>query len=468
MPDQTLDAMKRRAEAANKTARKPDEVLADYARDQRDAASQRAAALLEKADVQRRSLSPAETGQVEDALAAVERWDQRHRTHEARVTASVTRASVLREPLTYEPDSTTSWFKDQWSSRMGDQKAAERLERHGREMEVEQRAREAKARSETRSRGDAYEFRVNPDRPAGFGGSLSPPAWLISKYSLAPRPARILADLVIRYPLPSGAQSVNVPRVVTGDVAQPVNDLVANPNADLTDAVASSGVVTITGHADVSIQALEQSPAGAHLDDVLFADLTAAADAELERQLIAGTGVNGQLLGVQNVTGINSISYTGSFSATGLYPKLGEAFGAVSDNRRVAPECWCFRGGRWAALATGEDEQKRPLATPIDVQSSATVTTNPVGVLLGLPVYLSEGISSTQGTAANQDTVLAVRPSDYLLFESEPHAAVFDEVLSGTMSARIRLHLYVAFIGNRLPSSVSVISGSAMATVTNE
>ena len=453
----------------------PDETLGTFARIQRDRCAQQAAELITKAERENRSLLPSERADLEDYLADGERWAFRYEDHTKRAESSRVRASVVREPLTYRLDANPSFFRDVYTSKTyGDEGAKGRLERHNRELASEFQARDNKRESERRNRGDTteYEVRANPSRVAGQGGSFAPPLWLIDLFATAPRPERVISDLATQSYLPAGCQSVNLPRISTGTVTQANDDDSPVPGRDFTDAAVSSKVVTIAGIVDVSMQLLEQSPlGGAHLDRVLFKDLSSAYDAELERQVTVGGGENlNELLGILNVSEIGNIEYTSaSPKAVEMYPKLGEVFGYVSDHRKLRAEAWIMRGGRWAWLATGEDEQKRPLAVPIDVQSP-TPPLGPIGTLLGnTPVYLSESIPVNLGTGKNQDAVLALRPSDFYLWETrQPTLDVFTEVLSGSLEARLRLYDYSAFIGNRYPTGIAALTGIGLKVAENE
>jgi HK97 family phage major capsid protein len=456
----------------------PAERVAEHARNKRDSFVERAASLLNTAETAQRKVRPDEEAVIDSALREAEVWAGRYTDHNMRAESQRTRMRVVREPLTYRSAAEGgefSFFRDAWQVRMGDTAAGARLERHQREAEVEMRAMRTKREGEQRERGDSigveYETRATPSRTIGQGGNFSPPIYLVSMFAEAPRPDRVLADLVTGLTLPTGVQSVNIPRVLTpGTEASTVADAAAVADHDFTDALASSEVVTIAGNADVALQLLEQSgPGTAHLDQVLFTDLTSAYDAQLESQLTNGKGIGKELLGVLNVEGHNEIAYTsGSPTGVGIFKPLGETFGSVSNTRKLRAEVWLMRGGRWAWLATSEDEQKRPLAPPIDVQSP-TAPFGPVGTLLGnTGVHLSESLPSTLGAGGNQDVIIATRPSDMFLWESEPYMSVFSEVLSGTMEARIQLRGYAAFIPHRFPQSIAVLGGTGMVVQANE
>jgi hypothetical protein len=67
-------------------------------------------------------------------------------------------------------------------------------------------------------------------------------------------------------------------------------------------------------------------------------------------------------------------------------------------------------------------------------------------------------------TGSNEDRVLVTRAADHLLLEGEPRLTVSVDPGSGSLTTRIRLHRYVAFIGGRVPSATGVLNGTGLAT----
>ena len=78
-----------------------------------------------------------------------------------------------------------------------------------------------------------------------------------------------------------------------------------------------------------------------------------------------------------------------------------------------------------------------------------------VGRILGKPVY-ENGAIPAGGTSA--DVIVALRPSDLWLYESEPKFAIEQGVTSGTLSVRLQLRRYVSF-QIPYPSAVTVVTG---------
>jgi hypothetical protein len=81
--------------------------------------------------------------------------------------------------------------------------------------------------------------------------------------------------------------------------------------------------------------------------------------------------------------------------------------------------------------------------------------------LLAYPVETDDAIPTNIG-GTGQDIIIACRPSDWLILESERHVQVMPEVLSGTLEVRLQLRRYVAAL-LRQPTSVAYLTGTGLA-----
>ena len=91
------------------------------------------------------------------------------------------------------------------------------------------------------------------------------------------------------------------------------------------DTLLTVNVDTVAGQQDVSRQAFERGgQPGFSLENIIFGDLVAAYYGELDRLLFEGSGSSGQPLGIRNVSGINTVTYTDAS------PTVAEAFPKVS------------------------------------------------------------------------------------------------------------------------------------------
>lgn len=393
-----------------------------------------------------------------------------------------TASAQVNEPLTYQRGGPNSYFLDLARAQLrSDSGAAERLQRHAAELRVEMPAREKRreeiARRELRGIGDlpdshresVFEKRVNPNRTDGQGGYFVPPLWLIDDYVDLPRFGRPTANLCRNMTLPGGTDSINMPKVATGTATGvQTADAQSVTSTDMTDSTVSAPVRTIAGQQDVAIQLLDQSPVG--FDEIVFADLIADYNQRVDLQVLTGTGSNGQVTGILNVGSINSITYTDADpTLPELYPPLAKAASKVYTGRKMPATAAVLLPSIWYWATAQLDTANRPLIVPPQVATNPAAsqggmgTEGPVGMLsLGLPAVLDGNLPSNLGTGTNESRVIVARFPDLYLWEGSMRTRVLQEVLSGTLQVRFQVYNYVAFMGNRRPEAISVISGTGV------
>lgn len=359
--------------------------------------------------------------------------------------SALPRVEVKREELTYEYGNGRSFFVDLVRSNRGDRVALERLGRHQREVDVETRA---------------------PNTTLLTGGEFAPPLWAIDKFQTSARGGRTLGDLVTNLRLPPGVSSIHIPKLTTGGdaiIQAGQGEAATQVDEVTTDAGANGNVVTIAGDVDASMQLLDLVPPPGY-DGIVYRDLSLAYNQTLEKQMLSGTGANGQLTGITNVAGIVTVSGAGvsttqNTMVTNLWTLLGQAAAIVGTLRQLPPTHMIMSPRRYYAIASALDTQNRPLASPgqgphpndMPVAGGA----QPTGPLIGIPCYLSGAIIGA--TATNTDYVIVARVSDMLLYESDPKFAVNVNPLGGTLQARLQLRRYVAFL-NFKAASISVVT----------
>ncbi len=384
---------------------------------------------------------------------------------------------VRSEPFTYErrgPNARHSYLQDIFLAKRGDARAAGRLEKHEGEMRVEAERMERRARLT-----DEVEYRVDPNRLSGTGGSFAVPLWANEFFATAARPKRVLAGMIPSFDLPDGVGSVNLPRIVAGTEAGTQGDDAAMPNKDMTDAAVSSVAMVVDGISDCALQDLEQSPQGAHFDHAVLKDLGEAADGKLEERLFTGLGSSQQqITGILNLpTGAGAVSVVTYTSASPkgyeIFGELGKVGAQLGDARNLPPECWLMRTARWCALGSSEDLEDLPLAVPghqalppvpYTFDEARPAAAPPI---LGFPTYLDDAIPATLGAGANQDGIVCIRPTDHMLFESTTRTAIQAEVLSATMEVRFTLHRYAAVLW-RYPTGIAYLTGTGLVVQSEE
>ena len=439
-------------------------------------------------------------GEIKDIDTRIAELDEQIRADEA---AEETRkrydikpeVEVRSEPLTYQDGSGHSYFLDlarmQLNRGDGDggvAAAAARLQRHGAEMDVEfpkrERARQKAAtldrdaldrdlRRSSAGRTSIFEKRVNPNRTDGQGGYFVPPLWLIDDYIDLPRFGRPFANSVRNLTLPSGTDSINVPKVATGTaVGVQTADAAAVTSQDLTDTYVTASVRTLAGQQDIAIQLLDQSPAG--FDEIVFTDLIADYNQKLDTQCWNGTGANGQLKGVLNVSGINAITWTDATpTLPEMYLPMMQALSQSATKRKMMPSAVFLTPQRWFWMASQLDSQNRPFIlpetnapfNPLALQTGGDVE-GPVGRVLNFPLLADGNIPQNLGAGTNEDRVATMRTSDLFLWEGSMRSRVLQEVLSGTLQVRLQVYNYAAFMPDRRPETISVISGTGLVAPT--
>ena len=355
-------------------------------------------------------------------------------------TAELDAKRNVGEPLVYQRKDEHSYFMDRALMVRGDVEAAERLERHSRQME----------------------YRVTPNLEAGHGLEFTVPAWINELFATAPRPGEVIQRLVREagneFVMPQGVSSIALPRITTGTEANDQTPNFPTDNQDVVTKEVKAQALVYSGESDWSIQAMEQSPQGAYLDSVIFKDLSASLDANLEIDLVSGRGETlNEALGLLNITGINAITATGAVEAKVAFPKIGEAMAAVGVERKMPPDAWLMTSARLAWLATAADTEQRPMILTDNVGDSW-----PVASMSGIPVYLDDAITRVGGANKNEEPVFAVRSNDFILWHSPITTAVFEEVLSGSLGVRFLLRRTTASMLHRYPSGISAVTGTAM------
>ena len=452
----------------------------------------------------------ARIGQLEDeeARRAKLAASERHGDGDGDGGGNGPRFTVTSEPQIYGRGSRNSYFLDLARYQLRHEQApaaAERLNRHAQELDVELPKRDARRRARADaglrsldeeyarefrrdpaaasffracgasgpgarqdSNGDA-ELRVNPNRADGQGGYFVPPLWLVDEYIPYLRNGRPFANSVRNMDLPPGTDSVNIPKVNTGSTVDVQTDGGNVSSTDITDTFVSAPVRTLAGQQDIAMQLLDQSPI--NFDQVLFPDLLADYARKVDQQCFTGTGVNGQMKGIDNVSNTNAVTFTsGSPTAILLYPILGQALSQLLRNRKMADGVQLFfQGTRWFWLATQLDGSSRPFIVPTAQgpfnamgQGDGMPQQGPVGNILWTPTQVDLNITTTDGAGTNQDRIYASRVDDLYLFEGAMRTRALQEVLSGTLQVRFQAFNYIAFMADRYPVSTSIITGTGL------
>jgi HK97 family phage major capsid protein len=332
-----------------------------------------------------------------------------------------------------------------------------------------------------------FERRVNPSRTDGQGGYFVPPLWLVDQYIKGLRAGRVAADLCRQMDLPQGTDSINIPKIATGTTtAVQTADGAAVSSTDFTDTVVTAPVRTIAGQQDVALQLVEQSP-GQIVDQAILEDLTADYNMQVDRQVLTGTGANGQITGllpVSNWSGANTVTWTSaspvgqSFNAA-LNASASKASYNRYDLSALASVVHPRRGFWYGSTLDGSSGTSgRPLVNPRDSaynvvaigESRLPAEGRIAGTSLGYGIYIDGNmpiVATAAGavTGGTNDLALTAHWDDLWLFEGQLRTRVLGEVLSGTLQVRFQVYSYVAFLA-RYGQSISVVLGTGLAAPT--
>jgi len=362
----------------------------------------------------------------------------------------VPNVQVLREEPVYREDDAmtgqTSFFRDTYAARRGDWAAAERLHRNNSAMGLDQRALST---------------------TAGAGGQFAPPAWLVADWIKLARPARVTADLLTKYALPYGVSSINLPGVATGttEAVQATQNTNVS-NTDMTTTSVTSGITSIAGQQIVSQQMLDQS--GIPFDQIILGDLAADYAKQLDAQVVAGSGVSGQLKGLTTSGMGTAVTWTqaspvvaAAAVATSFQAQVTKVAAAIANTRYAPATHLVMSPERWGWITEAVDTNGRPLVPPassggtLNAFGSAGEPTaqGMAGTFAGLPVYVDPALT----VASGNEFALIMRAADVWLWESELFVQSFDAPYAVSLGVLFRAHAYSALV-NRYTASVQAMT----------
>lgn len=328
--------------------------------------------------------------------------------------------------------------------------AVDRIERHMREVTLEQR-----------------------DIASGALNGLIPPQYILDQAAQLARSGSPFANIVPTFNLPDSGMTVFVTRVTTGSQ---VNVQTENNQAAETDMVTTDlaiPVITVTGQQDISRQAVER---GQLTDALVFADLYAAYFERLDNQLINGTGTAAQHRGILSVSGVGLQTY-GAGGVTTFMSKLAGNMADVAGSRLRPATVVIMHPRRWHWLLSQSDTSGRPLATPASAMGmlpgfnlqadGATGVNDFVGFINGgLPVLVDSNIPTNLGVSTNEDRVIVTRVEDHVLWTEPggPRVFTFEQAVNPPATIRLAVYGVSAYTAGRFPGGSSVMTGTGLVT----
>jgi len=363
-------------------------------------------------------------------------------------------ATVTREARTYAPETDASFVKDAFTAKFSNDYAAqERLARHTREEEIERRS-------------------VGTGNFAG----LVIPQYLVDLAAPLARAGRPTADFATnKMALPAAGMTLNISRMTTGTstaVQAAENDAVSNTNAD--DTLLTVNVRTIAGQQDISKQAIER---GTGIDQFIIQDLIRGWHTTLDNQILNGDGNSGEILGLDQTSGTNVVTFTeGSPTVALLYPKLADAYQQIQTDAFMNPTHWVMHPRRLAFLLAGVDLNDRPLVLPaLNGPMNAVATGagqafygNSGYSMMGLPIIADANVRTNAGAGSDEDRIYCVTAPEFHLWEQagSPFALNFDATGAGSLTIKSVVYGYAAATAGRYPGAFSIVEGTGLVAPT--
>lgn len=358
--------------------------------------------------------------------------------------------SIVSEARTYTENSGNSFIADAFNAQYkGDYSAQDRLARHTREESIERR-----------------------DVGTGQFSGLVIPQYLVDLAAPFARAGRPTADFATnKHVLPAAGMTLNISRMTTGTstaVQATENSAVSETDSD--DTLLTIDVRTIAGQQDLSKQVIER---GSGVDAFVVQDLIRGWHTTLDNQILNGDGTSGTMLGIDNQSGTNGVTFTeASPTVALLYPKLADSYQQIQTSVFMNPTHWIMHPRRLAFLLSGVDLQDRPLVLPapngpfnaVAVGAGAASYGNSGYTMFGLPIIADANVRTDAGAGSDEDRIYCVTAPELHLWEQagSPFALTFDATGAGSLTVKSVVYGYSAFSAGRYPGAVSVISGTGL------
>ena len=359
------------------------------------------------------------------------------------------------EPDIYVPNGRHTFLADLYRSQLrNDPGATARISRH-QEHELAKIAAESEERAVS----------------TGTLGGIIPPQYLVDMYAKASRNGRVFADQCNAQPLPDEGMSLIIPRLTTGTAAgvqAAEGDVVATQDPVEDDLTVY--VRTIAGYVPVSRQTLERA---SYSEAILFEDLLARYWAVLDTQALTGSGAAGQMLGLFNTPGIESL-YAGDNTIQTLWSRAANAKQLILTKwggLGISPAKWIVTPRRWGQISSYLDDAGRPLfgynnAPTVmtgTVGDGTTSTYGFVGNFQGLPMFTDANVPDDLGTNSDEDAIVLISdpPGAPLLWErdDDPVTLAFEQQAGTSLQVQLIAYGYAAFTAGRYPDASAVIEG---------
>jgi hypothetical protein len=378
-----------------------------------------------------------------DEAEVERRADEAHRQamwqyKQDKANAASVRSAQQGNELVYRPGGEHSWWIDNARSALygpSDPAREKRLQDHRNQVQYHP------------------EYRTGINATGGTGGYAVPPYYAEGDFVIAAHALSPIAAAATNLPLPQHTNSVVLPQLTTGVTAaiqNPQNSSVTDGATTYADAGQTCPVTTLLGSITLSRQLLDFATSSGY-DEVIARELGAALGAKREQQVIAGTGSSGQLTGLENLSGVQTISATGSVA--GIYDGIVAAVTQIATTRLRPPDFVAGSPELWAYLAGGLSTTGMPFMPPRPSEQFAAVAPESIpGEIMGLK-YISDPLIAA--SLGSQYLIVGVS-RDLILWSQPPQMSFNLETLANQMSVVVTASQYLAF-GLAYSSSVTLV-----------
>lgn len=279
---------------------------------------------------------------------------------------------------------------------------------------------------------DIVAARIEDD---GAHARIIPPVYLIDLAHDFAASSRRYANVVGSQPLPRSTDSINIPKLLGGDPEK--NPYICAP------------VRTIAGQQAISTQLLDESPT--MFDMILFRDLVVDHAANLNRQVIFGTGTKGQLLGTRD--NVPTVTMAPGKNSIAVYEAIQEAAHKIAETRFLPADVAIMHPRRWAAILTTIVDDCGTVWRPAEPDSTVAAY---LRFYAGPDADPTEIAVVTDAAMINgeHDFIHVMRSGDPLLWESELRMRCLPDPDRDSMLFQV--YSYVAFTAQRYASIIEI------------
>ncbi len=277
-----------------------------------------------------------------------------------------------------------------------------------------------------------------------------------------------LADAVGSKPLDDSVNAISIPTVTTGLTASEQTENNAFATGNIAGGEVTAEVKTYGVYYDVSKRAVRRTQP--HVQDVLMDEAHRAVNDKVGTHMYYGSGVGDQILGLANVAGKLTATYTDATpTAVELVDVLEAAEGVQVETNKREVEAYAVTPRLWSWLKRMRDSQGNRVVNVYGRNANAIGGGDgPVqaggfsGDIGGIPVLVDGHIVKNLGAGNNQTEIYLVTLSDYRLWESPDYVDIGTAAVVHMGKERFVVSRDVLWLPNLRPAGTTQVSGTGL------